>query len=143
MLKSKNKRPVLVACVVGLLIGWAGTNLSEWYAKVRNTDSDGFGPLYRQNAFHCQSETRPLLLKSGKEDTVAARNAYAEAYFSCMASQMNKLSMKLSWAVRTNAMLACSLKEGKEDKASADVCVQKALSEFEKHRSLQDQPFEK
>ncbi|OWY74696.1 hypothetical protein [Pantoea sp. AMG 501] len=130
MLIPKNKRPVLAACVVGLLIGWGGCNLSDWYTKIRNIDSDGFGPLYNQNKYHCMNQTRPLLLQSAKDSTSESQSAYHAAYFDCMTKRLDALNLKVAGAVEASAMLYCSMKTGDKDKSVADACTQKTLDEF-------------
>lgn len=143
MLIPKNKRPVIVACVVGLLIGWGGCNLSDWYTKIRNIDSDGFGPLSNQNMYNCMNQTRPLLLQSVKDRTSESQSAYYVAYFDCMTKRFDALNLKVAGAVKVNAMLYCSMKTGGDDKSVRDACTQKTLEEFARRHSLQVQPSEK
>lgn len=143
MLISKNKRPVLVACVVGLLIGWGGCNLSDWYTRIRNTDSDGFGLVYDQNMYHCMYQNRSLLLQSTKERTQESQPASDVAYFNCMTERFYALNQKVTGAVKVHAMFSCSMKTGGDDKSVRDACTQKTLEEFARRRSLQVQPSEK
>ncbi|PKC36338.1 hypothetical protein V462_10605 [Pantoea ananatis 15320] len=143
MLKFKINVPLLTAGVAGVLIGWGGCNLSDWYTRIRNKDSDGFGLVYDQNMYHCIYQNRSLLLQGTKERTQERQSAFDVAYFNCMTERFDALNQKVTGAVKVHTMFSCSMKTGDDDKSVRDACTQKTLEEFARRRSLQVQPSEK